>query len=361
MTNKLRYFFIIIAMITGLVANAQTTDKVLNVGVMLPLHNVDGDGRRMVEYYRGILMAVDKLKADGMSINVHAWNVPIDADPRPTLLQNGASDCNVIFGPLYTKHVKVIGDFCKAYNIKMVIPFSISGNDVDKNSAIYQVYQSEDEIYSTSIQQIAEHFNNYNIVIIDCNDTTSHKGSFTFALREILTQKNVGYRITNLKSSEEMFAKAFSLTNPNLVILNTGRSPELTQAMNKLDALLQANQNVQVSLFGYTEWLMYAKYNHERFAKYNVYVPTTFYYNEASAATKEFEDKYRRNFGTDMMYALPHFALTGYDHAMYFLGNRRQWIQSPLNFKKQSGGGYRNQSYMLIHYKQNGGIEAINY
>lgn len=96
--------------------------QTVNVGVMLPLHDVDGDGRRMVEYYRGILMAVDQLKQDGMNVNVHAWNVPIDADPRPTLLQKGAKECNVIFGPLYTKQVKLMGDFCKSYGIKMVIP-----------------------------------------------------------------------------------------------------------------------------------------------------------------------------------------------------------------------------------------------
>src|SRR5574344_48797 len=118
----------------------------INVGVMLPLHNVDGDGRRMVEYYRGILLAVEKLKQEGTSVNIHAWNVPIDADIRTTLLKEGASDCNIIFGPLYTKQVNDLANFCKAYNIKMVIPFSISGNDVDKNPQIYQVYQSPDDL-----------------------------------------------------------------------------------------------------------------------------------------------------------------------------------------------------------------------
>ena len=34
----------------------------IRVGIMLPLHNVNGDGRRMKEYYRGFLMACDSLK-----------------------------------------------------------------------------------------------------------------------------------------------------------------------------------------------------------------------------------------------------------------------------------------------------------
>ncbi len=333
-----------------------------NVGVMLPLHNVDGDGRRMLEYYRGILMAVDKLKQEGKNVNVMAWNVPIDADPRTTLLENGATNCQVIFGPLYTKQVKAIGDFCKAYNIKMVIPFSISGNDVDKNPQIYQVYQNGDELNTAAIQRVVENFADRHVVIIDCNDTTSRKGTFTFALRKILESKGRAYHITNLNSSDEQFVKAFSLSQSNLVILNTGRMPELRQAIEKLDAMRQRNTAVSCTLFGYTEWLMYAKYLPQQFARYDAYVPTTFYYNEASAATQQFAQKYRQNFGDDMMPSLPHFALTGYDHAMYFVGSRGQWLQSPLNFVKTStNGGYRNRTFMLIHYKNNGGIEALSY
>ena len=32
--------------------------RAIRVGIMLPLHDVDGDGRRMVEFYRGILMPI---------------------------------------------------------------------------------------------------------------------------------------------------------------------------------------------------------------------------------------------------------------------------------------------------------------
>ena len=57
----------------------------VTVGVMLPLHDVNGDGKRMVEYYRGVLMAYDSLKLMGMSVDVHAWNVPEEADITKTL------------------------------------------------------------------------------------------------------------------------------------------------------------------------------------------------------------------------------------------------------------------------------------
>ena len=44
---------------------AQAPVKAVNairVGVMLPLHNQDGDGKRMVEYYRGILLGASSVE-----------------------------------------------------------------------------------------------------------------------------------------------------------------------------------------------------------------------------------------------------------------------------------------------------------
>ena len=113
-------------------ARTDVRTRAIRVGVMLPLHNVDGDGRRMVEYYRGILMACDSLRRAGISADISAWNVAIDADIRQTLIQNKASECDIIFGPLYTKQVKPLAEFCRTYDIRMVIPFSISGDDVTR-------------------------------------------------------------------------------------------------------------------------------------------------------------------------------------------------------------------------------------
>ena len=204
--HKIRLILWLSAFFIAQPTMAQSVNESINVGIMLPLHNINGDGRRMLEYYRGMLMAVEKLKHDGRNINIYTWNVPEDADIRTTLLQNGANTCNIIFGPLYTKQVKQLGDFCRAYNIKMVIPFSINGNDVDSNPMIYQVYQSQDDINISTIQQIAEHFNNCHPVLIDCSDSTSNKGTFTLGLRKVLEQRGIHYNLTSLKSADDMFA-----------------------------------------------------------------------------------------------------------------------------------------------------------
>ena len=350
--------------------------KTIKVGVVLPLHDVDGDGKRMTEYYRGFLMGCDSLKQQGYSIDVHAWNVPADADIRPTLQDASIRNCDVIFGPLYTKQVKPLSDFCKGAGIKLVIPFSIWGDEVSRNSEIFQVYQSIDELNNASIDAFISRFGNQHPVFIDCNDSTSKKGIFTFGLRNRLNARGVKYSITNLKSNEELFSKAFSRTQPNVVVLNTGRSPELTVAIAKLKALVASNPGVVVSLFGYTEWLMYTRNNLDNFYKFNTHIPSTFYYNPLSSRTQHLENGYRRWFGLETLYALPKFALMGYDHAQFFIRGLYKYgkafngtkpqnaytpLQTPLDFKRVGSGGMQNRAFMLVRYTNDKKIELINY
>lgn len=348
----------------------------VKIGVMLPLHDVDGDGKRMVEYYRGLLMACNYLKKKGISTDVHAWNVPIDADIRTTLLQEGANTCDIIFGPLYTKQVAPLAGFCKTYGIKLVIPFSISGDDVERNKEIFQVYQSPETLNECTIKAFLNRFTNVHPIFIDCNDSTSRKGAFTFGLRKELEKRNINYSITNVSSSIDQFAKAFQPSKQNVVILNTGRSPQLTAVLNKLDEFDSKYPGASISLFGYTEWLMYAKYNLERFYKYDTYIPSTFYYNPVAERTQNLEKAYEGWFHQPMMIAQPRFAITGYDHGMFFIqgvkkkgkeftGERQQVnyqpVQTPLHFVKTTKGGYKNKNFQLIHYTFNHQIESVNY
>jgi murein DD-endopeptidase MepM/ murein hydrolase activator NlpD len=352
------------------------TERQIRVGVMLPIHNVDGDGRRMVEYYRGVLMACDSLRSIGISTEVHTWNVPIDANIHQTLLDNAAKECDIIFGPLYTHQVKPLGDFCKANDIKLVIPFSISSDEVTRNPQIFQVYQEEDNLNNDAINAFLARFPKHHPVFIDCNDKTSKKGVFTMGLRAQLEKKGVRYNVTNTASSEEMFAKAFSRTQPNIVVLNTGRSPELNVALAKINGLTTNYPGIVVTLFGYNEWLMYTEQNLNNFFKFDTYIPSTYYYNALSPRTQGFEKNFRRWFKTDLQYAYPRFALTGYDQAMFFLrglhkygknftGSRSENVympmQTPLYFKRIGQGGYQNANFQLIHYTYNHSIESVNY
>ena len=114
----------------------------------------------------------------------------------------------------------------------------------------------------------------------------------------------------------------------------------------------------------------------QNFHKYNVYLPAPFYTNLDRPLARSLEVKYLQNFHQDMINILPRFALTGFDHATFFLRGLHKFgasfdgaagslqyepAQTPLRFERIGVGGYQNRSYMFVHYKPDGTIETITY
>ena len=361
---------------TAPVAADDVKNREIRLGIMLPLHNINGDGRRMTEYYRGVLMACDSLKKQGLSIDVHAWNTAEDGNIYKVLEDPAAAKCDLIIGPLYSKQMDALSAFVAKHDIRLVIPFSINAPQLTTNRNIFQVYQSPTEQNEVIIARFIERFKSYHTVVIDCNDSTSKKGTFTFSLRRQMEQRGMDVVVTNLKSTEANFSRAFSRTKPNVVILNTGRSQELGVAFSKINGLKANSPELDVTMFGYTDWLLYTRTYLENFYKYNTYIPSVFYYNPLSSGTQRFERKYRQNFRSDMQNALPRFAITGFDHAFFFLKGLHKYgknfngadgmfgyppVQTPLKFERYGNGGLRNKTMMFIHYQPEHTVETIKF
>ena len=351
-------------------------NREIRLGVMLPLHDINGDGRRMMEYYRGVLMACDSLKKQGVSIDVHAWNTAEDGNIYKVLEDPAAAKCDLIIGPLYSKQMDALSDFVAKHDIRLVIPFSINAPQLTTNRNIFQVYQSQNEVSEATISHYLERFKDCHTVVIDCNDSTSKKGGFTFALRRQMESRGMECFVTNLKSSEEYFSNAFSRTKPNVVVLNTGRSQELGVAFSKINGLKANNPELDITMFGYSDWLLYTHRYLENYYKYNTYIPSVFYYNPLSPATQQFQQKYRQNFSSDMQNLLPRFAITGFDHAYFFLKGLHKYgktfngaegmfgypfIQTPLKFERYGNGGLRNKTLLFIHYKPDHLMETFKF
>lgn len=348
--------------------------RAIRLGVMLPLHAKNGDGNRMMEYYRGVLMACDSLKKKGISTEVWAWNVPEEGDISTALSDPAAAKCDLIIGPLYSKFVPKLSSFVERNGNLMLIPFSIHAPELFTNRNIFQVYQTQNRQNEIVVQLFKKHFQGYHPVFIDCADPEGGKGAFTSLLRRELDQASIAYNLTSLKSTDESFLKAFSQSKPNVVILNGSRSTDLTQAFGKLSAVALSSPDIKISMLGYSEWLTYTRRNLDNFYKYDVYIPSPFFTNVTSSQTERISQAYRSNFRQDMMQTLPRFAITGFDHAMFFLQGLHLYgkpftgargmvgylpVQTPLMFERIGNGGLQNHTMMLVHYTKGKKVETI--
>lgn len=374
--KKGMYLFIPKTAIAKSVGTDNIKGRAIRVGVLLPLHDINGDGKRMTDYYRGLLMACDSLKSEGVSLDINTWNVTDKDDIRQFLLNDPLRSCDVIFGPLYSTQMHDLSNFVKTNDIKLFVPFSISASDVYANGNIFQVYQPDANLNFDIIAHFVQKFSGFHPVFIDCNDTASKKGAFTSELRRQLESSKTEYSITNINSSESMFAKAFSRNKPNVIVLNSGSLVPLNAVIAKLKAFSASYPGVVYSVFGYEDWLMYLYAHKEDFFKMDTYIPSAYYCDLSQPRVIDFIHKYKKLFHADMINTSQRFAMSGFDHAYFFLKGlsvygksftgakatvRYTPLQSPLKFERVGGGGFMNHSQMFIHYSYNHNIEIFKY
>ncbi len=347
----------------------------LRLSVVLPLHNKNGDGKRMVEYYRGVLMACDSMKHAGMSIDVRAWNAEPDADITSIAKEVALFRPDLIVGPLYSAQVPALTAVAEEAGARLLIPFSINAPQLLTSSAIFQVFQTPMEQCDAAVQLFFKQYGTTcHPVIIDCGDSIGARGTFTTALRRELEVRGVDYSLTSLTTPTAGFQKAFTTELPNVVVLNSSRQQALLSAFGKLSNVALSKPELRISMYGYADWMLYTQNMVENYYKYQVCMPSTFYVNTALPATRAIMQRYRKYFGQNMMASFPRFALTGFDHLCFFLRGMRQNgkqftgargesdyspLQTPLRFQRIGTGGYQNRVMQLIRYTTHHTVEWV--
>ncbi len=77
-----------------------------------------------------------------------------------------------------------------------------------------------------------------------------------------------------------------------------------------------------------------------------------------------------------MQNTLPRFALTGFDHAYFFIRGLHKYgrtfngaagmfgyppVQTPLEFERYGNGGLRNKAMLFVHYTPEHRVETIKF
>jgi hypothetical protein len=98
--------------------------------------------------------------------------------------------------------------------------------------------------------------------------------------------------------------------------------------------------------------------------------------NPLSQRATRFSQKYRWNFHQDMQAYPARFAVTGFDHAYFFIKGLHLYgkpfsgasgtvgytpIQTPLHFERIGNGGMMNRTVMFVHYMPEQRVETIKF
>lgn len=372
-----RLFILTISLLLiGQYPMAQTA-RHIRVGVVLPLKEKTTRGAKMVEFYQGLLLSVDSLKHDGISVDVQAVHSGATASEMDDLISSHTlQECDVIFGPLDGAQLPALADYCDLHQTHLVVPFSNVSTQLDGHPYYYIVNAPRRIIQSEAIWYIRDQFPDHNIILVESNERNEEGLAFGEAVREAMSEAGVYVRPLNVDGDDIAYQQAFNQQRKNLVILNSSSLKALNQLIAKLKDFKREHPEYVFSLFGYPSWQTYTSQLLSELYAMDTYIYSTFYRNPLSIRNEQLDRQFMNWFHTPMSNTYPRYALMGFDLGCFFirglsiygrdrLAKNIQQVpaypfQHSLFFEQSSeGNGYVNTFVQLIHYTTYQSIELL--
>ena len=244
--------------------NRKETERFSTIKAAVILPFLDGvsksESSRMVEYYEGLLMAVDSLKRTGTSIDLYTYNSgPESASLNSILGKSEMKDMDIIFGPLYQQHIEPLAEFAKKQDTRLVIPFTSKDNTVFQNPAVYQINTPQSYLYSEVYDHFVRQFPNANVIFIEASQGTKDKAEFIKGLKDELRNRSIPMKSLKEDVTVESLKTVLRTDRENIFIPTSGSNLTLIKILPQLTLLVREQPESRIHLFGYPEWQTYTK------------------------------------------------------------------------------------------------------
>lgn len=361
----------------------------INVAVILPfqLDNpaVNADKSKMVEYYEGLLLAVDSLKHQGVSLNVYAYDSGTEETSISDILQKeemGSMD--IIFGPVHPKHIGEAAAFAAQHEIPLVLPFARSVPQLASNPMIYQVNVEQEDLDVEALKHFFSAFPQPNVLFFEPKDGTPD--AFCGKLMAELDERAFDYvrLVADTTSNVENLLTHLDESADNILMMaSSDKDNKLLSHMMPVFQLMARDSLAMHSLhlFGYPQYQLYAVSHMEQCQEVDTWFYSSFYTNNILPESVNFHRLFRRTYSRDLINRYPKYGILGFDTGWYFLRAISQHasqsssvtladlsrydcptIQTGFRFERVGeGGGWVNRKAYLIHIGRDGNVHRIDY
>ena len=347
----------------------EDVEDAFEVGIILPFglsqKKLDSNNHKMLDFYRGFLLALEETKGKFKSVNVHAIDESIIDSLGTNVIVNSENykKLDLIIGPYNSNYINPIVQFASANNMHVVIPFSSKEDYFSTYNNVFQLNVVQSDFYNKTFKHLIDRNKNTNYIFYNSDDK-SENSVFSSSLKNYLTSAGISFKEVNSTAVTEI-TSLLSQSNNNMLLCSFGSVKVFEKLIKNLDNA-EGLSNYKISIFGQPNWIQFAEDKKNDFSRYNCQYFTKFISDSSINSIKELEDKFEVYFKTEQYPAYPKYGVMGYDIGKYFLNNEKYFIdggdiknintlQTPLKFEKSKG--YFNNQIIFVSYDSNGQLQ----
>jgi LysM repeat protein/ABC-type branched-subunit amino acid transport system substrate-binding protein len=358
------------------------TDTLAEEGTYVPQQRQQGlRGKYFAEFYEGFILALDSLKQTGLSVILQVKDTERDTLRTKKLIREiSQQQPDLIIGPVYSEDVNIAGRYARSGGIQLVSPLSTRTSLVEGNPNIIQIIPSK-EAESYAMANYIKTFKKGRIILVRGMDSVSVKNSWRFKkyLLENMPVDESGkalyFQDCRLNDSlNNHLTKVLSREEENLLVVF---SDDESSVNSLIMTLIQRASLYPVVLFGLPSWSTWTNIDLNFFHSLQLHIVSPFYTDYSDPAVKNFLKKCRRMYGYEPYEISPlgyNFSMLGYDIGFYFLSALQQYgknfihcldqvdadlLLTKFNFQKAGYGGFMNNSFSVIRYRNDFAVEKI--
>ena len=338
--------------------NAIVQKATYRIAYMLPFSaeedknstNID----RFIEFYRGSLLAMEKIKEQGISLEVYTFDTQLGTTKINDILKNGIpKTVDMIIGPAYPEQVAIVADYAKKNNVIQIVPFTSQISNSDRFALQYQFNPSSADLDKAIINNILDKHKTDNVFIVNFASQNSKSYHLPERLEKALKSNSIKYTKLKANSLTADNISALNRNANNLIVLSSCSTQEFKDFVGAVSA---DNKNytfvVENDIFNYAKADKSLK--NKNFVTYSLFNATP---------EDKYLNAYSRYFTVRTQQSTPNYDLLGYDITLYFckaLQPNKQLIfpqdvalqQSTFNFTKQNNA-FLNTGCFIYRLKNN--------
>ncbi len=358
----------------------EKSDGTLTAALILPFSLEDSTTtlqKQMVEFYQGILMALDRLKEENISVNLKVFDSQGEGNSLEPLLESGKlDDVNIIFGPRWTNQITEVARWSTVHQVPLVLPMNAGADDVFNNPYVYQLNTPQSYFNQEIYNHFLEQFDNANVILLDADEY--RRNEFIDGLKHTLSDHGIPLTTLMVDTTYQILMDTLVPGKQNIFIINSDESGPLNTMLPVLQIINRTKApEIETHLFGYPKYQIYAADHLEEFYEVDTWFYTWFYTNNMLKESVEFNTLFRRSFSRQMMISYPSFAPYGYDTGYFFLKGLATYgkdFENHLNdletdpvhvgFKFErvnNWGGFINRKVFFIHFSNDYKVEKKDF
>ena len=361
--------------INALLSETKNIERVnsVKIALLLPFMTdeaiLSAETQRFIEYYEGLLLAVDSLKSTGCSIDLSVYDTGNGTKKLKEILKEDAlKEANLIIGAVRNDQIGQVAKFAQKNNIKYVIPFTSKNDDVLSNAYVFQVNTPHSYLYAKAAQGGCDLFAEDNIILLNIKDG-KEKIEFIKTFKSEMKQRNIPFHEINY-NSESLTTDIEALLKTdkrNVIVPTSGTLEALNKIKSPLRMLAETKPEYGLTLFGYPEWQTYPHDCIKDFYALNTYIYSNFYADNLSNEVADFYTKYKNWYSKNLINIFPKYGILGFDTGMFFIGAinkygsnfennldkiHYQGVQTGFDFHRVNNwGGFINTNIFIVHYQ----------